>query len=129
MSDWLTIQEAADHLKVSKPTIYRWMRAGRLTFYKMGKSTRFRRDQIDTVAHKTTGQPEAAEAKRKCSVCGNEEFVTGRIRSTGRVYFQPQKTKFFVSTDSLVATEAAACTACGHVDLFTDPDKLTHLIP
>ena len=128
-SDWLTIQEAADYLKVSKPTIYRWMRAGRLTFYKMGNSTRFKRDHIDAVASKNTGQPEAEEARRKCSVCGNEDFVVGRVRSTGRVYFQPEKTRFFISTDSWVSTDALACTACGHVDLFADPEKLTKLKP
>ncbi len=127
MSDWLTIQEAAEHLKVSKPTIYRWMREGRLTFYKMGNSTRFRRDHIDAMGQKRTSQPEAQEAKRKCSVCGNEEFVSGRIRSTGRIYFQPEKTRFFISTDSLVSTDALACTACGHVDLFTDPEKISKL--
>jgi len=129
MSEWLTIDEVAQHLKVSKPTIYRWMRAGKLSFYKVGNSTRFKHEQIDAVAEKSTGQAEAEEARRKCSVCGNESFVSGRVRSTGRVYFQPQKTRFFVPLDSFIATDAFACTACGHVDLFADPDKLTALLP
>ena len=129
MSDWLTIQEAADHLKVSKPTIYRWMRGGRLTFYKMGNSTRFRRDHVDAIASKRTSQDEAEQTKRKCAVCGNEDFVVGRIRSTGRVYFQPEKTKFFTRTDSFVPTDAIACTACGHINLFADPEKLVRLQP
>ncbi|MBM4049733.1 MAG: helix-turn-helix domain-containing protein [Planctomycetes bacterium] len=129
MSEWLTIQEAAAHLKVSKPTIYRWMRSGALTFYKMGSSTRFRRDQMDAVAQKMTGQAEAQEVRRKCSVCGNTEFVSGRVRSTGLMYFQPEKTKFLVATDSFVSVEAVACTACGNVDLFADPEKLARLKP
>ena len=129
MTEWLTISEAADYLKVSKPTIFRWMRTGRLSFYKFGKSTRFKREQLDLVAQKVTSEPEAAVAKRHCSVCGHTQFVGGRVQSTGKMYFKPDKTKFMVLVESLVETQAMACTACGHVELFANPEKLTQLVP
>ena len=129
MSQWLTTAEAAEYLKVSRPTIFRWMRSGRLSFHKLGKATRFRRDDLDRVAEKMTGKDEAEEAKRRCSVCGNAEFVAGRIRSTGRIYFQPETTRFLVPFESLVGIEAQACAACGHIQLFADTRKLVSLVP
>ena len=129
MSQWLTTAEAAEHLKVSRPTIFRWMRAGRLSFHKLGKATRFKRDDLDRIAEKMTSKDEAEAARRRCSVCGNAEFVAGRIRSTGRIYFQPEKTRFLVPFESLVGTQAQACTACGYIQLFADTEKLVGLVP
>ena len=129
MSEYMTVEEAAKHLKVSKPTIFRWMRTGRLSFYKLGHSTRFKREQLDLVARKVTGEVEAEAVKKQSWVCGNTDFVEGRLRSTGRVYFTPHETKFLVLADSHVDTEAMACTACGHMELFSDPDKLNRLVP
>ena len=129
MSEWLTVPEAAKYLKVSRPTIFRWMRTGQLSFYKFGRATRFRRDELDRIAQRSTSKKEAEDAKRRCAVCGNSEFVPGRLRSTGRVYFQPEKTRFLVVGDSFVGTEALACTACGHVQMFADTEKLASLVP
>lgn len=129
VSEWLTIDEAAKHLKISKPTIFRWMRSGKVSFYKFGNSTRFRRDQLDLVAQKRTGEEEAEQLKRRCSVCGNSRFVDGGLASTGKVYFKPVRTRFLVLAESIVATQAMACTACGHIELFADPEKLSRLRP
>src|SRR5262245_32333444 len=38
---WYSIREAAEYLDVGEPTIYRWMREGKITFRKVGDSTRF----------------------------------------------------------------------------------------
>ena len=41
----LTFQEAAEFLRVSKATMYRWLASGQLVGYKVGRSWRFyRRD-------------------------------------------------------------------------------------
>jgi excisionase family DNA binding protein len=50
-SNWLTIQEAVDYLKVARSTLYRWAREGKVTFYRLGEQTvRVRKDELDTVA-------------------------------------------------------------------------------
>ena len=45
--EWLTVAEAADYLRVSKDTIYRWAKQGKLTLYKLGKLTRLKRSELD----------------------------------------------------------------------------------
>lgn len=44
--EYLTVGEAATELKVSRPTIYKWMRAGQLKYYRIGSRIRFRRSEI-----------------------------------------------------------------------------------
>jgi excisionase family DNA binding protein len=50
--EWLTLDEAAAYLKVSKPTIYRWTSAGQLPFYKLAGTgaRRFKRSELDALA-------------------------------------------------------------------------------
>ena len=47
--DWFTIKEAADYLQIGEPTLYRWMRDGKITFRKVGDSTRFLQEDLDAV--------------------------------------------------------------------------------
>ena len=47
--EWLTVAEAADYLRVSRDTIYRWAREGRLTLYKLGSLTRLKRSELDSL--------------------------------------------------------------------------------
>ena len=50
-SDWLTIAEASDYLKVTRATLYRWAREGRVRLYKLGaRATRVRRSDLDQMA-------------------------------------------------------------------------------
>jgi excisionase family DNA binding protein len=50
-SNWLTIREAADYLKVARSTLYRWAREGKVTFYRLGEQTvRVQKDELDTIA-------------------------------------------------------------------------------
>ena len=46
---WFTIAEAAEYLDVSEPTIYRWMKDGLLSFYKVGGATRFSQEGLDAL--------------------------------------------------------------------------------
>jgi excisionase family DNA binding protein len=46
-ADLLTIDQAIDLLKTSRPTFYRWLRSGKLKGTKAGRQWRFRRDDIE----------------------------------------------------------------------------------
>ncbi len=125
---WLNTREAAEYLGVSEPTIFRWMREGRVSFFKLGGSTRFKRENLDMVARKVTGKDEGEAKRTRCSACGHGYLLAGSVRSTGKLYFQPQRTKFFVLADSMISVSASACPACGHVQMFADTGKIAKLM-
>ena len=124
---WFTIAEAADYLDVSEPTIYRWMKDGLLSFYKVGGSTRLTREGLDAVIEKTTGLKEAEAAAGRCAACGHGVLVDGRLQGTGRLYFKPHETKFWVFADSMVGVRARVCAACGFIQMHADTGKLGKL--
>jgi len=126
---WYSIRDAADYLGVSEPTIYRWMKDQTLSFYKIGGSTRFSREGLDAVIEKTTGRKEAEASAGRCASCGHNVLIDGRMQGTGRLYFRPDKTKFWVFADSMVGLRAKVCAACGFVQIHADTSKLTKLKP
>ena len=125
--NWYSIAEAADYLQVSQPTIFRWMKEGVLSFYKVGGSTRFSREGLDAVIEKSTGQKEAEAAQGRCAACGHSVLIAGRLQGAGKLYFKPERTKFWVAEHSLVPTNARVCPACGFMQLFIDTAKLNKL--
>lgn len=127
-STWFTIPEAAGYLGVSEPTVYRWMREGKLSFYKVGDATRFKKENLDMVFEKHTGAHEADYYSGRCSVCGHSRLVRGKVQSTGNTYFRPARTRFFTLMQSLVGLEARACPRCGFVQLFAETGKLDRLL-
>ncbi|MCA9778127.1 MAG: Flp pilus assembly complex ATPase component TadA, partial [Candidatus Eremiobacteraeota bacterium] len=44
--DMLTIQEAADYLTTSRPTLYRWLREGKVKAMKVGRQWRFKKEEL-----------------------------------------------------------------------------------
>ncbi len=44
---WLSPQEAADYLSVSRQTIYRWARTNKIKFHKVGGVTRVKKEDLD----------------------------------------------------------------------------------
>ena len=126
---WFTVTEAADYLDVSEPTIYRWMKDGLLSFYKIGGATRFSQEGLDAVIQKSTGRKEAEAAAGRCAACGHGVLLEGRLQGTGRLYFKPSKAGSWVLEESLVPTTAYVCPACGHVQLRADTAKLKRLWP
>ena len=126
---WYSIREAAEYLSVSEPTIYRWMKDQTLSFYKIGSSTRFSQEGLDAVIEKTTGRKEAEATAGRCASCGHGILIDGRMQGTGRLYFKPDKTKFWVFADSMVGLRAKVCAACGFVQVHADTSKLTRLKP
>ena len=124
---WYTVQEACEYLGVSQPTIFRWMKQGTLSFYKIGGSTRFAKEGLDAVVEKTTSQREAEVAANRCAACGHSVLIDGKLQGTGRLYFRPEKTKFWVFSEGLVPTRSRVCAACGYVQLHVDTQKLRQL--
>jgi excisionase family DNA binding protein len=125
--DWFTVQEAAEYLGVSQPTIFRWMKQGALSFYKVGGSTRFAKEGLDVVIEKTTGQREAEAVAGRCAACGHSVLVEGKLQGTGNIHFRPAKTKFWVFAEALVPTKCRVCTACGYIQMHADTSKLKKL--
>ena len=126
---WYTVRDAAGYLGVSEPTIFRWMKESLLSFYKIGGSTRFTREGLDAVVEKTTGRKEAEASAGRCAACGHNVLLEGRLQGAGKLYFKPQKTRFWVFEESLVPTRARVCAACGYIQLHADAEKLGRLQP
>ena len=126
---WFSVKEAADYLGVSQPTIFRWMKEGVLSFYKVGGSTRFQKSGLDAVVEKTTGRTEAAAAAGRCASCGHTVLVDGRLQGMGKLYFKPEHTRFWTLEESLIATHAKVCPACGYIQMHADAAKLRRLQP
>jgi len=69
---WLTADEAASYLKVSRSTVYRWVKEGRLSLYHLGPATsRFNRKDLDQLAH--SPRPRGDEFLDLCS--GTAEII------------------------------------------------------
>ncbi len=49
---WLTVQQVADHFRVSRVTVWRWIRAGRLTGIRVGRVRRIARSSLEEFAHR-----------------------------------------------------------------------------
>jgi len=124
---WYSIREAAEYLDVGEPTIYRWMREGKITFRKVGDSTRFWQEDLDSVMQVFHSARDLDKAREVCPVCRHDDLVEGKVRGAGLVYFVPKKTKFWTLKDSFVETKARMCTRCGAVAWFGDTAKLANL--
>jgi len=128
-NQWFSVRDAAQYLGVSQPTIFRWMKEGTLSFYKVGGSTRFAQEGLDAVIEKTTGLKEAEIVAGRCAACGHNVLITGRLRGAGRLYFRPDKPRFWTFAEAMVPTEARVCAACGYIQLHADTGKLKKLKP
>jgi hypothetical protein len=105
------------------------MKEGTLSFYKVGGSTRFSQEGLDALIEKTTGLKEAEIATGRCAACGHSVLIAGRLRGAGRLYFRPEKPRFWTLAEPMVPTDARVCAACGYIQLHADTDKLKKLKP
>ena len=128
ISEWFNIQEACKYLAISEQTLFRWMRSGKISYFKVGKSTRFKRRVLDLAVEKVVGRPEGDILSERCAVCGHSRLVEGKVTSTGNIYFKPSRTKFLVWSDSMVQVEARCCPVCGHIQMCADVNKLDRLL-
>ena len=124
---WYSIKDAAEYLEIGEPTLYRWMRDRKITFRKIGDSTRFLQEDLDAVVEVFHSERDAEQVKQVCPVCHGTELLPGRLRSTGLLYFQLKKTKFWTLSDGSIKSEGMICKRCGAVTLFGDLKKLTKL--
>ncbi len=125
---WFTIREAAEYLSIGEPTLYRWMRDGKITFRKIGDSTRFLKEDLDAFVQVFPSAKDVSQVKEICHVCHHDKLVEGQFRTTGLNYFTPSKTKFWSLKTSNIASHAKMCTRCGAIMLFGDLKKLQTLV-
>ncbi|MFZ5857169.1 MAG: helix-turn-helix domain-containing protein [Chloroflexota bacterium] len=52
--EYVTIKEAADHLRVSLRSIYRWLNQGNLKYFRAGRSTRILLSELDRFISENT---------------------------------------------------------------------------
>jgi excisionase family DNA binding protein len=124
---WYTIKEAAEYLGVTEPTIYRWMRDETITYRKIGDSTRFLQEDLDSHVQVFRSLKDVENVQEFCPVCHHTELIRGRVQSTGLNYFYPEKTKFWTFKTSHIETQARMCTRCGAVIWFGDKSKLANI--
>jgi len=124
---WFSIKQACGYLGIGEPTMYRWMREGKITYRKIGDSTRFLQEDLDALVEVHPSKKDATRVREFCPVCHGTELVEGVVRSTGLIYFQPKKTKFWTLRDSNVALVSRMCAQCGAVFQFGNVEKLASL--
>ena len=56
--DILTPEQAADYLQVNRETVYRYIRDGRLTASRIGRSYRIRRQSVELLLAATSTRPD-----------------------------------------------------------------------
>lgn len=44
---WLSVVEIAEHLGISKETVYRWIEKGKIPTHKVGKQWKFKASEVD----------------------------------------------------------------------------------
>jgi excisionase family DNA binding protein len=124
---WFSIKEASEYLDIGEPTLYRWMREGKITYRKVGDSTRFWQEDLDAVMEVFHSDKEVENVKRVCHYCHSSDLVEGVFRTTGLNWFQPKKTKFWTLKDSSIESQSFMCAKCGAIFLFGDLKKLNEL--
>ena len=127
-SKWYTIREAAKYLSIGEPTLYRWMRDGKITFRKIGDSTRFLKEDLDSFVQVFPSTKDIQKIKKICPICNSKELFKGIFRTTGLNYFKPTKSIFWKMKDTNVKTHAIMCLKCGAITHFGDVQKINALI-
>ena len=65
---WLSVEEIAAHLGVSKETIYRWLEVGKVPSHRVGRLWKFRASEVDEWVLRggaSTRQKKTAQEKKK----------------------------------------------------------------
>lgn len=47
INQWLTVEQIADHLQISKETIYRWLDRETIPAHRIGRQWRFQLSEVD----------------------------------------------------------------------------------
>lgn len=124
---WYTIKEAAKYLSIGEQTLYRWMRDNKITFRKIGDSTRFLKEDLDAFVQVFPSAKDLDRVTEICPVCHGDDLLEGIFRTTGLNYFQIKKSRFWVMKDRNIKSSAKMCSRCGAITLFGDTEKLASL--
>lgn len=124
---YFSIKQAAEYLEIGEPTLYRWMRDRKITYRKIGDSTRFTQADLDAVEEVFYSRRDTSEVRKRCPVCGGNRLENGRLRSTGLLHFELKKSKFWTLSDSSIKSSGMICADCGAITLFGDCEKLAKL--
>src|SRR5258707_13554720 len=76
---WYSIRDAAEYLDVGEPTLYRWMREGKITYRKVGDSTRFWQEDLNSVMQVYHSEKDLDKAREVCPGCRSRTRVEGKI--------------------------------------------------
>lgn len=121
---WYSIKEAAEYLSVGEPTLYRWMREGRITYRKVGDSTRFWREDLDSMMEVFPSAKNLDAVRNFCPVCHHGDMVEGRMEAGETARFRPMDEAFPSARDGGVETSAWMCLQCGAIAWFGNLERL-----
>jgi len=78
MAEWLTPDEVADELRVTRRAVYRWLQSGRLQAAKAGRVWRIRRKDLEEfLGLEEELSPDDLEAVQR----GLEDVRAGRVKT------------------------------------------------
>ncbi len=59
---WLSVDEIAEHLGVSKETVYRWLEKGKIPAHRVGKLWKFKASEVDEWVFRGEAASRSAQA-------------------------------------------------------------------
>ncbi len=73
---WLSVEEIAEHLGVSKESIYRWLERGKIPAHRVGKQWRFQTEEVNEWIRRGEASEEKLQSKRD-SLSKNQSELGG----------------------------------------------------
>ncbi len=64
---WLSVEEIAAHLGISKETIYRWLEAGKVPSHRVGRLWKFKASEVDTWVKHGGAAPSAPQESQSAT--------------------------------------------------------------
>lgn len=79
--EWYSLDEAAEYMSVSKRTIYKWTKQGRLRTCLLGteRTRRFRKDDLDRLPRLLETRNEAARPETLAALSAASDPVLGEL--------------------------------------------------
>ena len=65
MDEILTVREVAEYLKLSRTTVWRWCHAGKLQAFKVGRSWRIHRSELERITRNSRSADETEEEMKR----------------------------------------------------------------
>jgi len=65
--------------------------------------------------------------RKTCIHCGSSRLESGRVQSTGRLYFRPANPRVMTVRTADIPVRASMCLGCGAIDLGGEVNKARKL--